>query len=437
MIEFYILLLEHLPIFISIFILVFASTAALFRKHISSVFDPIFYFLVVTESFCIADVIFMAVYDFIETQYLIQYLCSEMGLFVGVLFYSPRSRDRQQSILAHPNAALLRTLFQLSFLLFVSLNLFIYVTRGVPILLDNRLEVYQVGGGIGFISRMFDVLLVIIFYYLLEVQRKRGWRWAEWACLFVIALIQLLSGAKSSVLTLVFIAALYMFYLGTNTDSYKRVSRLLNRIFLGAIGAFLIIAQVQISDIQVGERNLSLLDQAALRFVNNGDAFTYAYPQRMVESLDGRGPMLAVAREYVAFFRLVPAEDIQMHLGLQISKAFNGDDAITQTNAKHNLFGYVNFGFAGSIIFSLFLGLAIGYIRYILFRKRGLSWITGVPYILLNLGFITSVSDSDNSSRAVLNVVFVYCPLLLASYFILHASRGKLDSLSLSKGTGE
>ena len=133
-------------------------------------------------------------------------------------------------------------------------------------------------------------------------------------------------------------------------------------------------------------------------------------------------------REYVAFFRLTPAEDIQMHLGLQISKSFYGNDAITQTNAKHNLFGYVNFGFYGSIIFSLILGLAIGYMRYIIFRNRGINWITGIPYILLNLGFISSVSDSDNSSRAVLNVVFVYGPLLLISYFILHAARKNQDS---------
>lgn len=428
MIEFYILLLEHLPVFVLIFFLTFALTTLLFRKYISSVFDPLFYFLVVTESFCIADVIFMAVYDFIETQYLIQYLCSEAGLFVGILLFSPRARERQQAIVAHPNAALLRTLFHISFFLFVSLNLFVYATRGIPVLLDNRLEVYQVGGGIGFISRMFDVLLVIIFYYLLEVQRTKGWRWTEWACLLVVGLIQLLSGAKSSVLTLVFIAALYMFYMGTNTDAYARVTRLLNRIFLGAVAAFLVIAQVQISDIQVGDRNLTLLDQAALRFVNNGDAFTYAYPQQMVETLDGRGPILAVMREYVAFFRLAPAEDIQMHMGLQISKAFNGNDAITQTNAKHNLFGYVNFGFAGSIVFSLMLGLAIGYVRYILFRNKGIGWITGIPYILLNLGFITSVSDSDNSSRAVLNVIFVYGPLLMASYFILHASRRGKES---------
>lgn len=434
MIEFYILLLEHLPVFVLIFLLTFALTTLLFRKHISSVFDPLFYFLVVTESFCIADVIFMAFYDFIEIRYLIQYLASEIALFAGVLFFSPRSRDRQQFIAAHPNAALLRTLFQLSFFLFVSLNLLVYATRGVPILLENRLEVYQVGGGFGFISRMFDVLLVIIFYYLLEMQRKNGWHWREWACLFVIALIQLLSGAKSSVLTLVFIAALYMFYLGANNNVYARVTRLLNRIFFGAVVAFLVVAQVQISDIQVGDRNLTLFDQAALRFVNNGDAFTYAYPKQMVETLDGRGPILAVMREYVAFFRLVPAEDIQMHLGLQISKAFNGNDTMNQTNAKHNLFGYVNFGFFGSIVFSLMLGLAMGYVRYILFRKRGISWVTGIPYILLNLGFISSVSDSDSTSRAILNVAFVYCPLLLASFFILRAARRSPEDMLFVKG---
>lgn len=423
MVEFYLLLLENLSAYILIFALTFASTFFLFRKHVSSVFDPLFYFLVLTESFCIADVIFMGYFEFIESKYVLQYICTEAALFVGVLLFGARSRDMQQSIVAHPNAGLLRTLFQLSFFLFISLNLFVYATRGVPLLLENRLEVYQVGGGIGFISRMFDVLLVIIFYYLLEVQRKSGWRIREWLVLMSVAVIQMLSGAKSSVLTLVFIAALYIFYSGRAAHGYARIMRLLNRIFLVAIAAFIAIAQIQIADIQVGDRSLSLLDQAALRFVNNGDAFMYAYPDGMVETLDGRNPVRAVFREYVAFFRLAPPEDIQMHIGLQISKAFHGPDAITQTNAKHNLFGYVNFGFFGGVVFSFALGLVIGYVRYIIFRKRGLSWMTGIPYIVLNIGFLSSASDSDNSARAVLNVVFVYAPLLVMAFFILRGAR--------------
>ena len=423
MAEFYILLLENFPIFVALLLTNGAVLYFLFRKRISSFFDPIFYMIVITESFCITDVMFMALYDIIESRHFVQYMFSELALFAGILII-PRFEDKYANVEpVRSEFELLRVLFWLSLFLFLILNVFIYSVRGIPLLLDNRMAVYQDGGGLGFISRVLDVLLVIVFYYLLEVQRRFGWTWREWVCLGVIALIQVLSGAKSSVLTLVFIAALFVFISGPAAEGNEKLMRLIKRIFILAVGGFLLIAQVQVSDVEVGGRKLSVLDQAALRFINNGDAFLYAYPSNVVDSLDGSGSISAVLREYVAFLRVAPPDQIQTHLGLQLTRKFIASDSINQTNAKHNLFGYMNFGEIGGVIYSLVLGLIIGLVRETLFKKRAYSWLAGVPYIILNIGFLSAGSDLDNSSRAVLNVVFVFYPLVLAAYFLSSGAR--------------
>lgn len=423
MAEFYILLLENFPIFAVLLLVNMGGLYLIFRKRIFSFFDPFFYLIIVTESFCISDVMFMAMFNLIDNKHFFQYIFSEVALFAGIFLIRPRARKISNDSHVKSDFEVLRVLFWLSLTLFVALNIFIYSVRGIPLLLDNRMAVYQEGEGLGFISRMLDVLLVIIFYYLLEIHRRFGWSWREWACLALIALIQVLSGAKSSVLTLVFIAALFVYISGAAAPGSEKLMRLIKRIFLLALGGFLLIAQIQISDVQVGGRNLSLIDQAALRFVNNGDAFLYAYPTNAVDTLDGKGPIFAVLREYVAFLRVAPPDQIQMHLGLQLTRQFIASDSINQTNAKHNLFGYINFGEIGGVIYSLVIGLLIGVVREVIYKRRGSSWLAGIPYIILNLGFLSAASDWDNSSRAVLNVVFVFYPLVLVAYCLSNGAR--------------
>lgn len=384
----------------------------LFRKHIFSIFDPLLYYIIFTEAFCIADVLFMGYFDIIDKKYVTQYLSSEFALFAGVLLFKPRV-SHLFSVRTDAQTYSLRPLFRFSLILFVGLNILVYMIRGVPLLVENRLEIYQVGGGFGLITRMFDVLLVIIFYYLLDVYRQKGWYWREWLTLFVVVAIQILSGAKSAVLTLVFIVSLHAFYSGALSQGDRRLIRLMKKMTFFAIGGFLVIAQIQISDISIGAQSLTLLDQMALRFVNNGDAFVYAYPNNLIESLDGSNPMGALFREYIAFFRLASPGELPTHIGLQLSRAFNGFDVNTQTNAKHNIFGYVNFGYFGGILYSLVVGLCIGFLRYKILNRRVTSWKFGVPYILLNLGVLTSASDWDNFSRSVLSVIFIFTPLAL------------------------
>lgn len=414
MIDFYITLTEHLGFFALLTALIFGFLYLLFRKHIFSIFDPLLYYILITEAFCIADVVFMGYYELIKTKHVVQYLLSEAALFAGIFLFRaripPPLTDKKDQ-----HGYILRYLYRLSLVLFVGLNIFVYTTRGIPLLVENRLEIFRGGGGFGFIARMFDVLIVIIIYFLLEVHRQRGWRWREWTALLLIATIQVLSGAKSAALTLVFIVSLHAFYSGGFSGGELRSRRLLKQLTLAAVGGFLIVAQVQISDVEIGGRNLTLLNQAALRFVNNGDAFIYAYSDNLIDRLDDSNPMGALFREYLAFFRFATPEQLPMHLGMQMSKAYNGLDATTQTNAKHNIFGYVYFGTLGGVLYSFLLGVGISLLRYKILGRGRRSWQFGMVYIVLNLGMLTSASDWDNSSRAILNVIFILFPLAIIS----------------------
>lgn len=412
MIEFYTALTEHLGFFVILSASILGLLYFLFRKHIFSIFDPLLYYVLITEAFCIADVVFMGYYNLIQTKYVVQYLLSEGALFLGILLFRVRTpmsltdnNSRHEYI---PNY-----FYRLALILFVGLNVFVYTVGGIPLFADNRLEIFRVGGGFGLISRVFDVLIVIIIYYLLEVHRRRGWRWREWAVLGLIATIQVLSGAKSAALTLVFIVSLHAFYTGGFGTGELRSIKLLKQLTIAAVGGFLIVAQVQLSEVAISGQSLSLLSQAALRFVNNGDAFVYAYAENLMERLNGSNPIGALFREYLAFFRFAAPEELPTHLGRQLSQSLNGFDATTQTNAKHNIFGYVYFGALGGFFYSFMLGVAIGFLRYKILGLSRRSWQYGIAYIVLNLGVLTAASDFDNLSRAILNVIFIFIPLAI------------------------
>jgi hypothetical protein len=421
MAAFYLLLAENIEFFALIVISVFGLFYYLFRKHIYSIFDPVLYYLVFTETFCSAVVIFMGVYQLIEYSLLMQYLLSETALFVGVLAFRPRTPSRK---IKNPieQTELLGVLFSLCFLLFISLNIFVYATRGIPLLVENRLDIYTIGGGFGFISRVFDVLLIIIIYYLLEQFRKGLWRLREWSFLFTTIGFQVLSGAKSAVLTIVFVAALYAIYHGLVGVKAAQINKLLKKLFALAVLGFILVTQIQISEIEIAGKKLTLLDQMAFRIVNNGDAFIYAYPNRVIDELDGSRPIASLFSEYLAFLRIESPENLPTHAGSQLAKYYYGPETTSQTNAKHNIFGYMSFGFLGSMIYSGILGVLIGFVRYKLFRRNtNAHLLLGLLYIQLNLSVIIAISDWDNLSRAILNIFFVFFPLYFLADVIWHA----------------
>jgi hypothetical protein len=402
MLAFYTTLLEHFVAYGAILLATLGLLYLLVRRHVFSLFDPLLYYFVFTEAFCVADVVFMAVYGVIEARYFVGYLLTEGALFAGFLVFRPASPAPRGEQL-EPIAASLRLAARGSFALLVGLNLLVYAQRGIPLFMENRLETYAAGGW-GLASRLLDVLLVIVAYYLLEVLQRRNLTWRHWAALFVVVLTQVFTGAKSAVLGLVFIVSLHGFISG---GTGARTGRMLVRLATGAVAAFLFIAAFQSTELELADTAVPPLGQAALRLINNGDAFINSYPDGLIEELDGSRPFQAVFREYIGAFRIVDADRLPIHVGVQISRSVFGVDSTTQTNAKHNVFGYVYFGPLGAVAYSLLLGVLVAFVRYRLLPAVSLHWMWGVIYITLNLSFAAAANEWDGASRAVINAVLL------------------------------
>lgn len=413
MLNFFSTLINHLPGFLALVMIIASCLYLLLKRHIYSIFDPLFFFLVINEAFCIADVLFMFQHGLIESRYFTNYLLTESALFVGLLQFRPASRKivSESSIRIQPAA--LRILFKTSIFFLIGLNLLVYSQRGIPLLLDSRMVVYSIGGGWGLISRLFDVLTAVIIYYLLDILRHRNWRWMEWASMISVILIQILSGAKSGVIHLVFMAALFGGYTGDIVRSGSRAGRMFKRLTFASIAGLFLVASLQSGEGELAGRRVNVFGQVAVRMVNAGDALIYAYPDRFIEQLEGHNPFGAIFREYLAFFRLASPESLPKHLGVQITDVFIGPDSHFQTNAKHNIFGYVYFGYWGAILFSYLVGTSIGAARHLLPRALPKNWIGGISFMVINLALIMSCNDFDSGSRGLLNILVIFLPLAL------------------------
>ncbi len=413
MLTFYETLFNHLGVFLALVLCVGAGLYLLARRHIFSFFDPLFYFLVVNETFCIADVLFMHQYGLIETRYLVNYLLTEGALLAGILQFSPRLPQATRSASGSPSATL-SAFFKLGFPAFLLINLVVYALRGIPLFLESRTVVFAIGGGFGLLRRVSDVLLIVIIYYLLDLLRYRRWRLIEWGALTSLLMVQVLSGAKVAVLNLVFMIALFNYYKGSlKSAGALRADRLIKRLTIAAIAALLLVSQVQSGDQSISGRQVNVLGQVAARLVMNGDAFIYAYPDQGIESFPSRNPLGAMFREYLTFLRVAPPEALPKHLGSQITSHFLNEQSTFQTNEKHNLVGYLYFGFWGSLLYSYLLGTLIGAIRHFLPNNFPRTWIFGVPFIALVLGSTLAMNEPDALHQTIINLLFIYLPMVL------------------------
>jgi hypothetical protein len=425
MATFFILLLEHLAWFLTCLAAVAACVYFLLRRHIFSVIDPIFYFLVISETFCITDVAFMFRFGMIDTRIAVNYFLTEAALFIGILQFRTNIRASNPTQLPATELSPLasRVLYRISLALFVALNLLVYAMRGIPVFMASRLEIYRKEGW-GVLDRAFDVLLVIIVYYLMDVLRRRRWILAEWASLLILLVIEILSGAKIAVLQLFFIAGLACYFTGTAKAFFTLKSKYFRNCIFIAIAGALVVVTIQRNGMQQrGEEQPNPLTMLVIRMVSNGDAFMYAYPNGYIDQLDSRNPLGALLKDYLATFRIAKPDELPTHIGVQLSEHFTGHGDEFQTNAKHNLFGLVYFGFWGSILYSYLVGSSIGFVRHTLWKKLPRNWIGGTIFILMSLGTIQLVNESDVANRYVIDTLVFFLPMVFLAIALATAIR--------------
>ncbi len=92
MLTFFVLLSDHLVWYLICLVMVVACVYFLMRRHFFSVIDPLFLMLMINETFCIADVLFMFHFGMIDTRITANFILTESALFIGILQFGAITR---------------------------------------------------------------------------------------------------------------------------------------------------------------------------------------------------------------------------------------------------------------------------------------------------------------------------------------------------------
>lgn len=144
----------------------------------------------------------------------------------------------------------------------------------------------------------------------------------------------------------------------------------------------------------------------------------------------------------LAMFRLVAPASLPEPLGFQIFRAVYGSVDFVGPNPRHNVFGVVYFGIFGAIIYSLVLGVMVGFFRNRIprFIRRGsaieplyvflaiscVSAPTDIGMLTMDIGSVILVAPFLYSAAAILSLAVP--PRLLALRRLSPQSTGSNDS---------
>jgi hypothetical protein len=406
-IEFFLLFLENTSLYLTLWAAIFVLYRLLFWTTVKSVFDPIYFFFIFTNSICTANVVFLSLLGEIKDYYTLTYLLSECALLSGILLLS-----RPQPIL-EPSP--IRPLFvqRLSFgmvftiALVIGASMVIYAERGIPLLLESRSDASGGGSGFGFITRLSQVAtaLFVLFYYVKSKVTGLPNSNFERLMLLISILFGMLSGFKS----------FFLFYLfGYFITRGRSEARSLKRDFYAIlVGATLIIA---LFAVVLDTMDLDLVFSVLIsRLLASGDVYYMAFANDSIDQLPPQGFLYQLFGSLLASFRLISWDQAPLNYGLAINEVVNKNDLLLGPTFRYNVLWLVLTGSAAlTILLSFVVGLIIGVLNRLLYQRTKLSF----TFIFLALFYYKSFLFILGPDHAI-NDIFLSLSILIFIYLVV------------------
>lgn len=428
--EFGELLNDNIKLYIILFVCTTILYFFIFRKVYISFIDPLI-FNTLYSAFGFSVVWFLYYTSNIDIKYLISYLLTQIAFWTGL--FSIKSLSKK-SILAEKTMLFfkeeilfLKSLFFVTTLTYVAMQLLSYEVIGIPLLLGSHVDIYNGSGGWGILGHFIEVLKPLSIYLLLYFifKKKSSFFFDLYKYLFLILLLVFfaLSGSRSDFMTLGFVLFCYLILNASEEKkSFFKIGRYEKIIII--TGLFFVFLTIIVQSSSYG--GTSSLSIFLFRLVASGDTYFFSYPHKLIETIHGNKPFLALFGEIFATLRLVPRSNLPQVLGLQLYNIFYNSEVTAGPNARHNVFGYIYFGFYGSIIFSYSLGILLSYLRNNLFFKLRRSSVGQILFILLYLNFSIFETDPPVSFSGIENAMVVLPFVVTISIFftmVLYSSK--------------
>jgi len=341
----------------NIFVVFFTMTTVLliYKKNIYSLFDPLLYFLILSSAgYSVVFILFFS--EDIKLYYVVHFLLTQISLILGFLLFKPvnlkRIRKPEQFFYLRISKRV-KVIYLLSSFFYLISHLLLYAIKGIPLFMSSRLDATT--GGFGFIASISSTTSVIILSYL-SYKYLIGFKFKffDYLISFSFIIFSILSGSKSTFIDAIFILFYVAYYISVKLSIPKimqKFNKVSFKIFLLAITTLIVLT--------ILFTNENPIIRIVFRIIMTGDIYMMSYVDDNINLIKGNFFNLFLPYRLVDILGL---EHVRV-IGNQLVAIVYGIEQNSGPNARHNVFGYVAFGYFGAIIFSFLLGTVMGFLR--------------------------------------------------------------------------
>ncbi|WP_406682294.1 O-antigen polymerase [Escherichia coli] len=403
--DFFLLYTQNIEAAIFFLLISLLSVWLIMRKHVYSIYDPMFFFLILAAS-GYSVVYFLYYLGMLSSYYFFMFLLTQWVFFVGWKLNRPIRVTEYKKDFKIDGA--FSVFYYLTSLFFVISQLVVYRYKGIPLFAESRLEFFSGGDGFGIFNRIIIVTstisLSIALFRIIYLRRRLGQKFYDLFFVLFYLAVQVLSGSKSGLLVIAFIYGLTTLYaqrFNLSRHNEKRIKKYIFLLVVLAIPIALITIYIQ-SMAVYGTVDISfLLIGLMMRFVNTGDIFFMAWPNDFLNGvLSSEHGFLSLFKDFLGALRLIPQDELPVHMGLVIFDSMYNTDVMSGPNARHNVFGLFYFGAIGGTIYSFILGWLVGFLRNKVYYISG-NGVFGLA-IYVSLAYYATFIEQDFSGMAMM-----------------------------------
>ncbi len=416
------------PFYFGTFCLFLVLYYFLFRRLFFNVIDSyLIEFLTSAGSAC--TVFIMYLNGALSPKYLNSFVSAEIALFVGIFImsrYNGQKIMQQKAAQYHTDLDTIiesrkpqiLLMYNIAFVLFLVINLLSFYTVGFVLLSNekgiNHVNAYEGNGFLLLLKLSITPLFMTIFFVKYKMFNKL--LAFDYSAIVLVLIFTTLSGSKSSFLVLIVTFSCVDFYFSKIRNIPRtRIPVTYILIFVSSILVILTAGQFQKGDDKASY--LKVFD----RLLFSGDVFLLGYNDRIANYLQEQVNFVGYILYplYGKFLRLFGIDLTPLNIGVALYD-FTYGIKTSGSNPRHNYLSYLFGGEYFSWVYSFFIGLFIGYCRFVYLFKITLKNIYKTCFGLL----IIMESASCITDTYLFNAkLFVYVFLILIIYFVAESYR--------------
>jgi hypothetical protein len=390
----------------------------LMRRWAIGFYDPLLVLLFSGAMSCTA-VAFMFIRGDVAPVYALSFTTCQLAYYAGLgIGGAGMRRPPPPPSIARPGSFAAWTL-AVSAVAHICATAATWAIVGIPLFRASRLGAFAGSGGLGILERLSESSGLIALFsvvYLMASQRRLRLHAGSWLFLIWYLVSVALSGSKGAFLS-VLQAALSAAFVYTGLR-YQR-----NRFWGGRPGMVMIglavVFAVAVLATQEQADLVTAMVGLLIRIVSYADIYVFAYPDGLIEQLQGNNALVAMFGGFLSTLRLFPETGLEPHIGLQFTGLVFPDlDIVAGPNPQHAVFGYHYFGLFAPL-YSLLLGLLTAAVQRNLYHRRHFSFLGGLTAFLAYLSLV-DVSVDFGYALSKLASALIGGTLILGLVVLLH-----------------